>query len=561
MRAARFVLALLLCAGAQAARFEKLNTRIPMRDGAKLSASVYKPAGRGRLPVLLVRTPYGKGIDLLPGYDMFIESGYAVVIQDVRGRGQSDGKFQPLEQEVNDGNDTLNWIAGQSWSDGRIGMLGGSYLGIVQWKAALSGNPHLKAISPVVAGYDDYLDRFYSRGGGMKLGHRLSWMAENVRAWILREPTFGSYIWHLPLRTADRAATGRTVDFWQQGLDHPTYDSFWRAISSKESIDKVRAPVFLFGGWYDNFAESDLDAFVALTRRQLPSRIVIGPWPHNMSQRFTTMDYGPQASAPVKRMQLGWFNEWVKGEKAQAEAPTVRIFVMGANKWRDEHEWPIARTRFTPWYLAGRGRANTVYGDGVLDSEPQRVDAPDTFLYDPGKPVPTMGGAVCCNPKIFPWGPMDQRPVEGRKDVLVYTGEPLERDLEVTGRVRTLLYVSTTAPDTDFTAKLIDVYPDGRAINLCDGMLRLRYRQGLDRAILAKPGEVYSVVIETGVTSNVFRTGHRVRLEVSSSNFPRFDRNPNTGLPVADERSLRTATQTIYHGRQHPSYLLLPVIP
>jgi len=280
-----------------------------------------------------------------------------------------------------------------------------------------------------------------------------------------------------------------------------------------------------------------------------------------MSLRFTTMDYGPQAMAPVRRMQLAWFNEWVKGDTSRIETPSVRIFVMGADKWRDEHEWPLARTRYTPWYLGGRGKANTMYGDGVLFSEPQHADASDTYLYDPRKPVPTMGGAVCCNPKIFPWGPMDQRPVEGRKDVLVYTGEPLEHDLEVTGRVRTMLYVSTSAADTDFTAKLIDVYPDGRAINLCDGLLRLRYRHGLDHAVASKPGEVYAIVIETGATSNVFKAGHRVRLEVASSNFPRFDRNPNTGTPIADEKLLQPATETVYHGRQHPSYVLLPVIP
>ena len=540
---------------------DRFSARIPMRDGVKLSANVFKPPGRVRLPVLLVRTPYGKGIDPLPGYDLFIESGYAVVVEDVRGRGQSEGKFRPLEQEVNDGSDTLNWIAGQWWSDGRIGMLGGSYLGIVQWKAALSGNPHLKAISPVVAGYDDYLDRFYSRGGGLKLGHRLSWMAANVRAPFFHEPPFSSYIWHTPLRTADRAATGRTVDFWQQGVSHPDFDSFWRAVSSKENIEKVQTPACVFGGWYDNFVESDLEAFTALTRIQTPARIVIGPWPHNMSLRFTTMDYGPQAMAPVRRMQLAWFNEWVKGDTSRIETPSVRIFVMGADKWRDEHEWPLARTRYTPWYLGGRGKANTMYGDGVLFSEPQHADASDTYLYDPRKPVPTMGGAVCCNPKIFPWGPMDQRPVEGRKDVLVYTGEPLEHDLEVTGRVRTMLYVSTSAADTDFTAKLIDVYPDGRAINLCDGLLRLRYRHGLDHAVASKPGEVYAIVIETGATSNVFKAGHRVRLEVASSNFPRFDRNPNTGTPIADEKLLQPATETVYHGRQHPSYVLLPVIP
>jgi putative CocE/NonD family hydrolase len=534
-----------------------------MRDGVRLSTNVYLPEGPGRFPTLLVRTPYGKGKDLLTGYRVFIERGYAVVVQDVRGRYESEGAFKPLTQEIPDGDDTLKWIARQPWSDGQVSMLGGSYLGIAQWRAALTNNPHLISIFPVVAGCDEYTDRFYSHGGPMKLGHRLLWMSENMKESGFVPPDFFSFVRHLPLRTADRAATGRQVDFWQDALNHPTYDEFWRARSTRERLDTIRTPAFIVTGWYDNFVENDLEAFSTLYRRSAAHRIVVGAWGHNMSVPFPSgITFGKEAGAPVRRYQLEWFDYWMRSTHPAPPFahPPVRIFVMGINKWRDENEWPLERARETKYFLSSRAGANSLLGDGALTLKPGR-DAYDTFQYDPRHPAPTAGGPICCNPRVWAWGPMDQRTVELRDDVLVYSTEPLKRDIEVTGAVRVVLHVRTSAPDTDFTAKLVDVFPDGHARNLCDGALRLRYREGLTRAKLAKPDEVYEITIPAGVTSNVFRAGHRVRLEVSSSNFPRFDRNPNTGRPIADERELRVAQQTVYHGAQRPSYVVLPVVP
>jgi putative CocE/NonD family hydrolase len=525
-----------------------------MRDGIELSTNVFRPAEPARLPAILVRTPYGKGADITPYYASFVQRGYAVVIQDVRGRYASGGAFDPLRQETNDGEDTLKWIARQPWSNQRVGMMGGSYLGIVQWKAALVNSPYLKAIFPAVSGCDDYFDRFYSRGGAFKIGQRLEWMSENLRPPGNPKPDFNLFVRHVPLRTADGAATGRRIGFYQEALDHPAYDAFWKSVSTRARLDRVRVPVFAAGGWYDNFVQSDLEAFHILREKHRTVRIIVGPWPHNASYQFPGVDFGPLARAPLRKYQLEWFDHWLKDEgTAAVKNPPVRIFVMGANRWRDEEEWPLRRARPTPFYLAAEGRLRRMSSDEGA--------AFDRFVYDPANPVPTMGGAVCCNPRVLPWGPFDQRPVEKRSDVLSYTTPPLERPVEVTGPIRAVLWVATTAPDTDFTAKLVDVFPDGYARNLTDGILRLRYRESLEKPEPARPGRVYRIVIDAGVTSNEFLKGHRIRVEISSSNFPRFDRNPNTGGPAAAAREFRRATQTIYHDRLRPSHILLPVVP
>jgi putative CocE/NonD family hydrolase len=535
---------------------------VAMRDGVRLATTAFLPRGqRGKLPVILERTPYGKATDASPNYTGFLDRGYAVVLQDVRGRYDSEGAFDPLRQEGPDGDDTLNWIARQEWSNGKVGMIGGSYRGIVQWKAALTGNPHLKAIFPVVSGYDDYRDRFYSTGGAMKLGHRLEWLSENMKA-PGYHADFAKFVLHLPLRTSDVAATGWPLAVYRDSIAHPADDAFWRAISVKEQIDRVKVPVFSVGGWYDNYVESDLEAFAAVRRTSSVNRVLVGAWPHNMSYRFPEADFGPNSGAPIRTLQLQWFDRWLKGiEPPGAPEGRAKVFVMGANEWREDDEWPPRDARPRRFYLASNGAANGLDGDGMLADRPAVRAEADHFVFDPRDPVPTRGGAVCCNPKTLPWGPMDQRPVEGRKDVLVYSTAPLKQDVEAIGPVAVVLYAATSAKDTDFTAKLVDVFPDGYARNLTDGLLRLRYRNSLERAELATPGTMYRVRIDAGVTGNVFLKGHRIRVEISSSNFPRFDRNPNTGGTVANETKLGKASQTVYHDRERPSQLVLMVMP
>ncbi len=546
------------------AGLEQLGVAIPMRDGARLAADIFLPRTTGRWPAVLFRTPYNRKGPSSHGYREFVRRGYVVVIEDVRGRYASQGTFPSFEQEGRDGNDTINWIAEQPWSNARVAMAGGSYLGMVQWWAAIQDNLHLFAISPLFSGNDEYLDRFYSPGGALKLGHRLLWLAENLTPPSHVRPLFGTYVGHIPLRTADIAATGQELPVWRAALDHPSYDAFWRRRSMREHAQDVHVPVLSFGGWFDNYVDSDLDMFARLAAAHREVETWIGPWGHNPSLRFRTVNFGREERLAIRSMQADWFDVWGHEHPIDEAAPhraLLHIFVMGPDVWREEHEWPLARTRYTPFYLSSEGHANQAGGDGNLSRHPAGKNPRDVFTYDPKNPVPTVGGAICCEPKILPPGPLDQRKVEGRSDVLVYTSAPLREDLEVTGPVKAVLYVSTSANDTDFTAKLVDVEKDGTALSVCDGIQRLRYRLSLDKPVFVKRNTAYQISIDVGVTSYQFAAGHRIRLEISSSNFPRFDRNLNSAGPNSDATRMIRAKQTVYHEKIYPSAVILPVIP
>ncbi len=540
----------------------EMGVAVRMRDGVELAADVYRPQATGRFPTILVRTPYGRRALGVSYYKTFAAHGYAVVLEDVRGRNGSEGQFGSIQQEGPDGNDTLNWIAAQPWSNRRVGMAGSSYIGIVQWWAAIQENPHLVAIFPVVSGDDEYLDRFYSPGGALKLGHRLFWVAENFHTPGTLEPTLESYIRHLPLRTADEMAARHTLGIWQDALNHPSYDSYWEQRSIRGKMDRVRVPVFSMGGWFDNYVESDLDAFARLAHLNRDVETWIGPWGHTFSEQFSTADFGPQSHLQIRQMQLEFFDRCLKSAAdLPALKPRLHLFVMGADVWREEHEWPLARTVFTPFYLDSHGAANTAGGDGGLGSTAPKKSKPDHFVYDPLAPVPTQGGAICCNALVFPDGPLDQTAVERRQDVLVYTSGVLADDLEATGPVRATLYVSTSANDTDFTVKLVDLSATGIPLLVTDGLVRVRYRVSLRDPSFVKHDVPYQVTIDGGVTSYVFRAGHRIRAEISSSNFPRFDRNLNRAEANADESRPQNALQTVFHERKYPSAIYLPVIP
>lgn len=546
-------------------KHEQLGLTIPMRDGVRLAADLFLPDTYRRYPAILIRTPYNRKIASAASYRFFATHGYAVLIEDVRGRYASQGVLGPTSQEGPDSDDTLNWIAAQPWSDGRVGMAGSSYLGIAQWWAAIQGNPHLQAISPMCSGNDEYLDRFYSNGGALQVGHRLLWLAQNLTPPSHVKPLFQSYIDHVPLRTADIVATGEILPAWRTALAHPSYDDYWKNLSIRQKIFHVTIPVLSFGGWFDEYAESDLDSFSRLSKRHERVETWIGPWSHDPSWKFPTRDFGPQSWIPIREKQVIWFDHWLKGQSENSgpeqNVSSLHIFVMGLNTWREEHEWPLARTRYTPAYLNSGGHANSFAGDGMLQWQPVQKAPADTFNYDPKNPVPTAGGSICCQPDILSPGPLDQSAVEKRNDVLVYTSAPLMDNMEITGPVQVVLYIASSANDTDFTAKLVDVQPNGRPLLVTDGIQRLRYRLSLERPVLMKRNATYQVTVNAGVTSYVFEPGHRIRLEVSSSNFPRFDRNMNSARVNADEDKTIKAHQTIYHQQGYPSALILPVIP
>ncbi|MFL6350365.1 MAG: CocE/NonD family hydrolase [Bryobacteraceae bacterium] len=544
---------------------EQLGLAIPMRDGVRLVADVFLPPGTGRWPTLLLRTPYSRKGPGVRSYRFFAQRGYAVLIEDVRGRYASQGVFGPTQQQGPDANDTINWISEQAWSNGRVVMAGGSYVGIVQWWAAIEDNPHLFAISPAFSGDDEYVDRFYSTGGAFKIGHRLLWVAENFKPPGQPRPVFTSYIHHLPLRTADVAALGAPVPLWRTAVEHPAYDAYWKSCSIRERLDRVKLPVLSFGGWFDNYVESDFDAFSRLSSQRRPIEMWVGPWAHNPGLKFPTLDFGPAARIGIRLRQLDWFDRLAKRtsqpEGIEKPAPLLHIFVMGSNVWREEHEWPLARTQYTALFLNSKGNANSAAGDGMLQWRPVHEAQADSFIYDPKNPVPTIGGALCCNAKVLPPGPLNQTPVEGRRDILVYTSPLLKRDIEITGPVRVVLYVATSANDTDFTAKLVDVQADGSPLLVTDGIQRLRYRIAVTRSVFVKRNTDYQINIDAGVTSYLFAAGHRIRLEVSSSNFPRFDRNLNSTRPNAFETKIVTARQTVFHEQRHASAIILPIIP
>jgi hypothetical protein len=367
------------------------------------------------------------------------------------------------------------------------------------------------------------------------------------------------------LRTADIAASGRNLPVWQHALDHPSYDNFWKQFSIRERISRVDLPVLSLGGWFDNYVESDLDAFSRLALQHKPVETWIGPWAHSPAVRFPTRDFGPEARLPIRRMQGEWFDRWLsppsRGHAVEPYQPSLHVFVMGPNVWREEHEWPLARTRYTPLYLNSLNHANSVQGDGTLQWGAAAQSKPDTFIYDPKNPVPTVGGAICCDPVVLPPGPLNQAAIETRRDILVYTSPVLNQEIEVTGPVRVILYISTSANDTDFTAKLVDVEPDGRPLIVTDGIQRLRYRLSLLDPVFVKRNAPYRIGIDAGVTSYVFSRGHRLRLEVSSSNFPKFDRNLNSTQPNADQKKIVKVRQTVFHDSRYRSAIILPVIP
>ena len=547
------------------------NVQVPMRDGVHLSTDIYFPKSQsGPFPAILSRIPYNNMGDWYVDPCIFLaQHGYVAMAQDTRGRYDSEGEFYPYVNEFNDGHDTIEWIGAQPWCDGNVGMVGASYVAHVQWMAAAMGSHYLKAIVPRVIGNNLHIGQY--QDGAFQLGLTATWcftMAGRTSQNIDKH-NWDRIFLTLPLRDLPKAG-GKDITYFQDFLDHPDYDDFWKEIATKERYGDIKIPALQIGGWYDMATAGTFETFMDMQERggsdlaRSNQRVIMGPWVHRATV-FTNageVDFGIESMLDLNEVHLRWFDHWLKGidNGAERDAP-VRLWVMGINQWRDEQKWPLARTNFTPYYFHSGGQANSLLGDGTLSTGGPSEEPPDSYVYNPAFPVPSRGGGACCNPEIVPWGAHDQRPVEHRSDVLVYTSEPLEEDLEVTGPVIVKLFASTDGRDTDFTAKLVDVAPDGYAVNLCDGIIRGRYRETTDRQRLLEPGTVYEFTVDPGPTSNVFLKGHRIRLDISSSNFPRFDRNPNTGNKFGEDAELRVARQQVFHDGARASHIILPVIP
>ncbi len=586
---------------------------VPMRDGVRLATDIYRPARGGqplpeRVPTILTRTPYGKnGSDGLGKY--YASRGYVVVVQDTRGRYESEGIWHMLTDDGPDGVDTANWIVAQPWSDGQIGMFGTSYVGGTQHALAMADCPHLKTVIPVDAmsnlGYASmrnggafelrFWNWIYSIGGPS--GSRQA--RDPGTAQVLKEMMDNrrQYLLTLPLRagTTPLKLIPEYEEWLVEAMRHGANDQFWEQNNITDHAERYRdMPVYLVGGWYDSWGGNTTANFRTLSQRiKGPVYLIMGPWTHGGqgSSAHGQVSFGTDAAiADPMAWRLEWYDHWLKGRANSVgrDAPfatPVRIFVMGSGDggkaadgrinhggfWRDEQEWPLARTQYTNYYLQAGGKLST--------ERPASDRSATSFEFDPRHPVPTIGGNISSGDGIMLAGAWDQRggkhiwnapdpiPLSARNDIVAFQTPALADDIEVTGELEVKLWISSSAVDTDFTAKLVDVhpatpdFPAGMDINVGDGILRTRFRNSLRREEMLEPGAIYPIAVRLYPTSNIFRRGHRIRIDISSSNFPRFDVNPNTGEPLNQQRRMVTAINTIHHDAEHPSHIVLPVIP
>jgi len=531
------------------------NIMVSMRDGILLATDIYKPLGDSALPVLVARTPYNKdGFLSSNEIASFVDAGYIVTVQDVRGRFSSEGDFYPYIFEVDDALDFYEWLLKQPWCDGRLATFGGSYLGGTQTLPARKSHPAVKAMVPEITFDDQFGNCIYQ--GGAKVMHDLVWTVGSIIPEMLRRagataqlPSLIDALKEIPI--ANHSEIKKWGTYYHDWLTNSVACEYWDNVSPHTGYDGMKMPALNISGWYDIFLQSTLNNFTEMKKRNKDARLIMGPWTHmNYSGHFPELSFGDEGSATfidLTKIKIDWFDRHVKGKDKPNGSP-VKIFVMGFNKWRDEEDFPLPDTKYHSYYLQK---------DGKLSSEKIHSDTYDSFRYDPMNPVPTVGGGVIL-PGENSSGPRDQSMLDGRDDILTYCTDVLEKPVEVIGRISLNLVAESDCFDTDFTAKLIDVYPDGRAILLTDGILRARFYKSFREPTLLKPGEIYEFTIDVGGTANVFLSGHRIRLDISSSNFPKYNRNSNTGGEIARETAemYKVANNKIYH----TSRLVLPLI-
>jgi putative CocE/NonD family hydrolase len=546
------------------------DVRVPMRDNITLSADIYRPKKEDKYPAIVVRTPYGKTSNEIHDTGVYYaQHGYAVIYMDVRGRADSDGEFVPYRNEAQDGFDSIEWVAEQPWCTGDVGTMGGSYLARIQWLTALTQPPHLRTMIASVTPSDPFVEW----PTGLPNPHHLCWLYMtsgrvmqnvNVIDW--------DHIYtHLPYVTMDEL-TGLPSKHWREETRHSYLNDWWKKICYQSQFHKIDLPVLHISGWYDDEQVGTPLNFIGMTqgaateKARKSQKLIMGPWPHQINRSTTLgeLDFGPESIIDLKGYQLKWFDYWLKQEKnGIIEEPSVRLFVMGENIWRKEQEWPLARTEWTKYYIHSKGQANSRFGDGWLSttkpqiSEDSDQSTKDLYLYDPNHPVPFITDMISAQIG----GPDDYSAIELRDDVLVYSTEALTGNVEVTGPIKMELYASSSAEDTDFMVKLLDVWPSGFAQRISDGMVRARFRLGMDKPEFIEPGTIYRYEIDCWNTSHVFFEGHQIRIEITSSAFPKYDRNLNTASPLGQSTEMKTAEQTIYHEENYPSAIILPVVP
>jgi putative CocE/NonD family hydrolase len=552
------------------------NVAAKMRDGVTLRADIYRPKAEGRFPVLLVRTPYDKTNESPFGMKGAAR-GYVVVEQDVRGRFTSEGEWYTFKNESLDGYDTVEWAAALPYANGKVGMFGGSYVGATQYLAAIAKPPHLAGICPTVTAAN-YHDGWTYQGGAFEQWFNESWttgLAMNTMRRRAEQSDALEGTKTLPLTdyaVLEAPSAAGIAPYFKDWLAHPNFDAYWKQWSIEDHYAQIQVPALSFGAWYDIFLGGTLRNYARLKTEagtdaaKRGQRLVVYVGGHaggSASRTVGAVDFGEKLPIDEDEITLRWYDSILKGQAngVEREKP-VKIFVMGKNEWRDEEDWPLSRAKSTRYFLHSTGGgAAGLAGRGALSTSAPGEEKPDQYVYDPSDATPTIGGPLCCGSLPTGIGPEDQRPAETRADVLVFTTPAFAQDTEVTGPVALDLYVSSSAVDTDFTGMLVDVWPNGFAQNLTSGILRMRYRNSQEKPELANPGETYHVTVDLWATSNVFLAGHKLRLEVSSSNFPRFDRNLNTGEIQARATRMIKATNVIYHDKAHPSALVVPVVP
>ena len=579
---------------------------VPMRDGIMLSTDVYKPAGQGRYPVILLRTPYGLRLGqgcfapgLGEGMAFWARHDYVAVAQDTRGTFRSEGVFRPIFQEQNDGYDAVEWAAEQSWSNGKVAMTGSSYMGVTQWQAALTTPPHLVAIAPGQTA-TDYHDHWTYVNGVFDLWFGQSWVLaffspdayrrnqiaegsdpEDARrasdAYLVEGERLISRNWISQVPLADLPDLRDLAPYYYEWLEHPNYDEYWAEVDVETQWDKVNVPALITGAWGDLFHIGSIRSFQGM-RAQSNSEaartgtmlVMTGGGGHG---REGALSFGSVGNKDLRELQLRFYDYHLKGiSNGIDREPRVQLFVqvppdtgvMGTGFWVTDDDFPISGTESVRFSLSSGGKANTRWGNGVLTKNEPSRGQDDVFVYDPNRPVPALGGGLCCLTLGFYFrsGVQDQSTLELRDDVLVYTSDPLGEDLAVVGPVRVSFWATSSAPDTDFTAKLVDVHPDGFAQNVLNRVIRSRFRNGSKSPpVLSEPGRAYQYEIDLGYTSSVFRKGHQIRLDISSSEFPHLARNHNTGGHPASDKRFEAATQTIHHSGDYQSYVDLSVVP